>query len=147
MISLARHFTRPRSRDDWRSLALGLADLSGDVLPASEQATFERLRDTAWDVASDAAFWRTVQLPSLGPGLLPWVVLGLVIIGQATSGHLSGSWPSLSDPFFLWPSLWLLSWFGLTLVLAAIRHARAKAQVLQLAVLLGLFPPSASHLH
>jgi|SRR5579859_7569422 len=143
MLSSARHFVPPRSRDDWRTLALGLAELSGDALPASDQAAFERLRDTAWDVASHAAYWHTVQLPSLGPGLLPWVVLGLLLIGQAASGHLTGAWPSLSDPFFLWPSLWLLGWFGLTLVVAAVRQARAKAQVFQLAVRLGPFPSSA----
>src|SRR5579859_8091178 len=111
MLSSARHFVPPRSRDDWRTLALGLAELSGDGLPASDQAAFERLRDTAWDVASHAAYWHTVQLPSLGPGLLPWVVLGLLL---------------------------LLGWFGLTLVVAAVRHARAKAQVFQLAVRLSL---------
>ena len=73
----ARHFSLPRTRDDWRALALGLAERSSDELPAGERAAFELLRDTAWDVATYAAFWRTVQLPSLGPGLLPWVVMAV----------------------------------------------------------------------
>jgi hypothetical protein len=144
MINSARHFIAPRSRDDWRTLALGLAELSSDAMPAAEQAAFERLRDTAWDVASYAAVWHTVQLPSLGPGLLPGVVLGLLLIGQAISGRLTGGWTSLSNPFFLGPSLWLVGWFGLTLVVAAIRHGRAKGEVLQLAARLGLFASSAT---
>ncbi len=128
----------PRIAADWRELALRLADWQPGTLPAAEPGDVERLKETAWDVASYAAFWRTVQLPSLGPGLLPWVVVVLGTANAALSGHWSGGWPSLSDPFVLWPSLWLVGWFALTLGLALIRHARAKRQVLRLGARLGL---------
>jgi hypothetical protein len=138
MPNMDQHFLLPPTPADWRSLAIGLAEFQADQMPRPVRSTFDQLRVTAWDVATNSAFWRTVQLPSLGPGLLPWMVLGL-LIGQATSGRLSGGWPSLSNPFFLWPSLWLVGWFGLTLVVDAIRHSRAKGQVFQLADRLGLF--------
>ena len=147
-MSTASHLSIPRTRDDWRALALGLAERSSDEIPAGEHGAFELLRDTAWDVATYDAFWRTVQLPSLGPGLLPWMVIAVLTVVMLVTGHMPpGPWPSLSDlsnPFILWPSLWLLGWFVLTVALAAIRHIRAKRQALKLGVRIGLFPKSAT---
>jgi hypothetical protein len=133
------HFRKPRSRDDWRQFALGLADLQPGALPAVDRHTLDRLQETAWDVANYAAFWRTVQLPWLAPGLLPWVVVLVgVTVALPFGPPMSGPWPSLSSPFVLWPSLWLLGWFALTFGLAAIRHGLAKRRVLRLSADLGL---------
>jgi len=133
----------PQSRADWQALALSLAEQPVDAAPAGEQADFAQLRDTAWDVATAAAFWHTLQLPSLGPGLLPLTVMALVAVIAPASGHWPDSWPDLSSPFLLWPYLWLISWFCFTLVLAALRHRRAQRRVLTLGTQLNLFPPSA----
>ena len=130
----------PQSRAEWRALALKLADLPVDQVAAGESADFEQLRDTAWDVATYAAYWHTVQLPSLGPGLLPWTVLVVAAINTIVSGHWPDRWPDVSDPFLLWPSLWLLGWFGLTLILAVVRHRRAQHRVLTLGTRFNLFP-------
>ena len=142
-MNSATRFARPTCRADWRALALGLAALPADQAPVDQRAEFKRLRDTAWDVASHAAFWRTVQLPSLGPGLLPWMVLVVVMIVAVVSGHLPDGWPDLANPFFLWPSLWLLAWFAFTFILATVRHRRAQSRVLALGAQLSVFPPSA----
>jgi hypothetical protein len=133
----------PRTALDWRQLALEFAALPPGAVPAASGRELARLKDLAWDVASHAAFWRTVQLPSLGPGLLPWMVVLLAFANAALSGRWRAAWPDLSSPFFLWPSLWLLGWYALTLGLAAIRHARARRQVVRLGAQLGLLPPSA----
>ena len=130
---------QPRTGAEWRDLALALAALRPGDVPAAEAGELGRLKDTAWDVASCAAFWHTVQLPSLGPGLLPWVVMLLAMFNTVLAGHGPEAWPDPASPFVLWPSLWLLGWFGLTLGLAAVRHARAKRQVLRLGAQLGLF--------
>jgi hypothetical protein len=137
-------FTRDLNpRAGWRALALALAALPPEQVPPAQAADFQRLRHTAWDVAAYDAFWRTVQLPSLGPGLLPWAVILLVTLLLAAEGRLQGAWPALDSPFVLWPSLWLLAWFGLTLAVAAVRHRRAQRQVLRLGVRLQLFSQSA----
>jgi hypothetical protein len=141
---VSQSFLPPRSRADWRTLALRLAELTPDQWPARDRSTLDQLKDLTWDVASYAAFWHTVQLPSMGPGLLPWVVIALASAGPLMAGQFPPSgWPNLSDPFILWPSLWLVGWYALTLGLAALRHRRAKRQVLQLGTRLGLFPISA----
>ena len=132
-------FPLPRSRADWRALALDLAALPAEQAPPAERGAFEQLRETAWDVASNAAYWRTVQLPSLGPGLLPWVVMGLLMINVVLGGHAAGGWPDLANPFVLWPSLWLLAWFTFTWLLAVIRHRRAQSRALALGAHFGFF--------
>ena len=137
---MAQRFSPPRSRADWRSLALGLAELPADSGPAGDRSILDQLKNLSWDVATYAAFWHTVQLPALGPGLLPWVVIGVVgVIGLVNGIFPPAGWPNLSDPFVLWPSLWLLGWYALTLVLATIRHRRAQRLVLQLGAHLGFF--------
>jgi len=136
-------FSPPRSRAEWCALALRLAELPPEQMPAGDRAAFQQLRNTAWDVASGAAYWQTVQLPSLGPGLLPLTVIALLTINMAAGGQLTGSWPDFSSPFLLWPCLWLMGWWGGTAILAAIRHRRAQGRALALGAQLHLFSPSA----
>ena len=133
----------PRTPDDWRGLALALANLPVGQAPGRAQAEFDQLKDLVWDVASYAAFWHTVQLPSLGPGLLPWVV---ILIASASSWlnpeawhHRNpATWPSLGDPFILLPSLWLLGWYLLTELFAVRRHRANQRPAVKLAFDLGL---------
>jgi len=136
-------FSPPRSQAEWRALALRLAELPPEQMPAGDRAAFQQLRNTAWDVASGAAYWQTVQLPSLGPGLLPLTVMEVVAILAVVSGRLPEGWPDFSSSFLLWPCLWLLVWWGGTAILAAIRHRRAQGRALALGAQLYLFSPSA----
>jgi hypothetical protein len=60
-----------RTAVDWRQLALALATLEAGSLPAEDRAVLERLKQTAWDVASYAAFqhaWMKRQALRLSAG-------------------------------------------------------------------------------
>jgi hypothetical protein len=94
-------------------------------------------------VASYAAYWQTVQLPSLGPGLLPLTVMAVAAILAVAGGRLPEGWPDFSSPFLLWPCLWLLVWWSGTAILAALHHRRAQGRVLMLGTRLKLFSPFA----
>jgi DMSO/TMAO reductase YedYZ heme-binding membrane subunit len=111
--------------------------LPSERVPSADRPALKQLKDATWDIASYAAFWRTVQLSSLGPGLLPGLVVLLLMVPQIARGNLGPS-PRPSDPFILWPSLWLLGWFALTFALAPIRHASMQRRALRLARHLGL---------
>ncbi len=71
---MMQSLARPPSRANWRGTALGLAALPDKQVPSDERGACGPLRVTAWDAASDAAYWRTAQLRSLGLGRLPLVM-------------------------------------------------------------------------
>jgi hypothetical protein len=132
----------PKKIKDWQKISIDLVNLSADQFENYDTDRFEQFKMLISYIASRKAFWHTVQLQSLAPGLLPWVV---IIIGMLMMSIETGELPSMmyifqyGDPFMAFWGFWLLGWYGLTLVFAIRKNQITKRKAIEVGYKIGIF--------